>query len=144
MRNDSPARAAPLALTMGDPAGIGLDIAILAWRARQERGVWPFLLYGDPSAVAERAQQLGLPAPIEEVGQPADAETLFPLALPVRPVPLRVKARAGEPDPANAAAVIASIELATKAVVSGAAVRLLIASLRWRSLTLLSLLERPG
>ena len=72
-------------------------------------------------AVAERAQQLGLPAPIEEVGQPADAETLFPLALPVRPVPLRVKARAGEPDPANAAAVIASIELATKAVVSGAA-----------------------
>jgi 4-hydroxythreonine-4-phosphate dehydrogenase len=106
---------------MGDPAGIGLDIAILAWRARQERGHWPFVLYADPSAVAERAHLLGLPVPIEEVSQPAGAETLFPLALPVRPVPLAAKARAGEPDAANAPAVIASIELATEAVVSGAA-----------------------
>jgi 4-hydroxythreonine-4-phosphate dehydrogenase len=106
---------------MGDPAGIGLDIAILAWRARQERGLWPFVLYADPAAVAERAHLLGLPVPIEEVSQLAGAETLFPLSLPVRPVLLAAKARAGEPDAANAAAVIASIELATEAVLSGAA-----------------------
>jgi 4-hydroxythreonine-4-phosphate dehydrogenase len=124
VRSEPPARAAPLALTMGDPAGIGLEIAILAWRARQERGLRPFVLFADPAAVTERAHALGLPVPIEEVAQTAGAETLFPLALPVRPVPLHAKARAGEPDPANAAAVIASIELATEAVVSGAAAAL--------------------
>ena len=124
MRTDTPATSAPLALTMGDPAGIGLEIAILAWRARHERGLWPFVLYADPSSVADRAQLLGLPIPIEEVMQPADAATRFQIALPVRPVPVASKARAGVPDPINAAAVIASIELATEAVASGAAAAL--------------------
>ena len=84
---------------MGDPAGIGLEIAILAWRARQERGLRPFVLFADPAAVTERAHALGLSVPIEEVAQTAGAETLFPLALPVRPVPLTPRRAPASPPP---------------------------------------------
>jgi len=39
----------PLALTQGDPAGIGPDIAITAWAKRRENGVSPFIFIGDPA-----------------------------------------------------------------------------------------------
>lgn len=114
-------RPPPLALTMGDPAGIGLEIALRAWGERFERALHPFVFYADPEAVSERARRLGLSAPIEIVAALADAADHFHERIPVRPIRLRAAVRPGEPDPANAAAVILSIEEATAAVVRGEA-----------------------
>ena len=111
----------PLAVSMGDPAGIGLEIALKAWSKRSDRGLDPFVLFGDPEAVAQRARKLGLSVPIVIIASADEAHRAFSGGLPVIPVPLAVPARPGFPDAANAPAVIASIEAATAAVVTGKA-----------------------
>ncbi len=73
---------APLALSLGDPAGIGPDIAIAAWRLRQAAGVPPFLVYGDAGVLRDRAAMLGVDLPMVESG-PAEAAAVFATALPV-------------------------------------------------------------
>jgi 4-hydroxythreonine-4-phosphate dehydrogenase len=102
---------------MGDPAGIGLEITLKAWSERRDNGIGPFVLYGDVEAVAERARLLGLAVPITPVATPAAALDAFGTSLPVRPVPCRVRPRPGEPDAANATAIIMAIEEATATVV---------------------------
>jgi len=114
----------PLAVSMGDPAGIGLEITLKAWAMRAKERLPPFVLFADPNAAAERARSLGLAVPIAPVEMLSAASETFKTALPVRSVPLGVRARPGVPDPANAAAVIASIEQATAAVAAGKAAAL--------------------
>jgi len=110
-------RPLPLAVSMGDPAGIGLEIALKAWTERREKGIDAFVLFADPEAVADRARMLGLAVPIAAVAAPAEAAEAFASSLPVRPVLCSVRPRPGEADPANAGAVIAAIAEATAAVV---------------------------
>lgn len=114
----------PLAVSMGDPAGIGLEISLKAWAARGDERLPPFVLFADPDSVAERARMLGLEVPVAAIGTLADAAQAFKAALPVRPVRVAARPRAGVPDPANAPAVIAAIEEATAAVVRGEALAL--------------------
>lgn len=95
----------PLALTMGDPAGIGGEIALGAWRQRAD--LPPFFAIDDPS----RLRALG-PDPIEIIDSPERAPEAFPRALPVLPLPLPVSSHPGRPEPANAEATIASIDRA--------------------------------
>lgn len=111
----------PLAVTMGDPAGIGLDIAIGAWRVREQRRLPPFVLYADPRAVGQRARQLGVDVAIEPLAKGESADLVFRRALPVVALDLDRPPVPGRPDPANAKAVISAIEQAMAAVVSGAA-----------------------
>ncbi|MFD1303328.1 4-hydroxythreonine-4-phosphate dehydrogenase PdxA [Methylobacterium marchantiae] len=116
----------PIALTMGDPAGIGPEIALMAWQARDEgNGLPPFFLVGDPDFIEARASGLGLQVPVAEVG-PDLAVEVFPRALPVMPLPsgTRVGAIAGRPDAANAGATLESIMTAVGLVRSGQAVAL--------------------
>ncbi len=114
-------RAKPLALTMGDPAGIGLEITALAWRARFDTGLPSFAFLGDPDALAERARLVGVDVPVETVSTMESAAGVFAERLPVYPIRLAVPTRPGSPDPANAHAVISAIELAVAAVVRGEA-----------------------
>ena len=111
----------PLALTLGDPAGIGPDITLLAFQARLSTAVPPFVLIGDPAVLAERARTLGLTAKIEPVDAPAATPSLFAKALPVLPVPIGGNVVAGCPDSAAAGAVRQSIEQAVALVRSGEA-----------------------
>jgi 4-hydroxythreonine-4-phosphate dehydrogenase len=111
----------PLALTLGDPAGIGPDITLLAYQARATEPIPPFLLLGDPATLAARARALGLDVAIEPIGDPAAAARLFAHALPVLPVPMSGPAIPGRPDPEAAAAVRQSIEQAVALVLGGAA-----------------------
>ncbi|ACL60667.1 4-hydroxythreonine-4-phosphate dehydrogenase PdxA [Methylobacterium nodulans] len=112
-----------LALTQGDPAGIGLEITLKAWAAREAAGLAPFFLIGDPDLVAERAARLGLAVRIARV-DPEGAAAAFPGALPVVPLPDRVRAEPGRPDPGTAAATLASIETAVRFVREGRAASL--------------------
>jgi 4-hydroxythreonine-4-phosphate dehydrogenase len=109
----------PLALTMGDPAGVGGELSLRAWLAR--RHGLPFVALDDPDRLASIALALALDVPIRVVDTLASGAAVFAEALGVLPVPLAAPPRPGVPDPANAAAVIASIEQATKAALAGTA-----------------------
>jgi 4-hydroxythreonine-4-phosphate dehydrogenase len=104
---------------MGDPAGVGLELALRAWLARETLAA-PFFLLADPRALAAAARRLGFAAPIAEVA-PAEAAAAFADALPVVALAASAGARPGEPDPAFAAATIESIERAVAAVRAGEA-----------------------
>ncbi|UKJ75314.1 4-hydroxythreonine-4-phosphate dehydrogenase PdxA [Azospirillum brasilense] len=111
----------PLALTMGEPAGIGGEIALKAWAARADGAVPPFVLLDDPARLEALAARLGLPVPVRAVGSMAEGAALFSTALPVLPQPLAVPVTPGRPDPANGVAVIASIDRAVELVRLGEA-----------------------
>src|SRR5579884_1729098 len=98
---------APLAVTMGEPAGIGGEITILAWRKLREEGP-VFFAVDDPA----RLRALG--APVQSIRSPGEAAPYFPKALPVLPISLAVPATPGRPDLRNARAVIDSIAYAVR------------------------------
>lgn len=112
-----------LALTQGDPAGIGPELALVAWLQRAERGLPPFACLGDSSLLRGLASQLGLAVPVRETGWD-EAEACFATALPVIELDHRSPAQPGVPDPANAAAVIKAIERGVDAVETGRAAAL--------------------
>lgn len=108
----------PLALSQGDPAGIGPDIALQAWLRRSEIGLPPFLYIGDPDVLRVRARQLELNVPVVETDA-AHAGALFNEAFPVKSIPTGVDVLAGKPHVANARGTIAAIETAVLLCLSG-------------------------
>ena len=78
-----PEPALPLAVTMGDPAGIGPDITLASWQARRQHALPPFAVYGDEKALEHRARALGLNIPITSIASIRDASRVFADALPV-------------------------------------------------------------
>ncbi len=110
----------PLALTMGDPAGIGGELTLRAWIALRN-GRIPFVALDDPERLRDLATRMGLDVPIAVVESAAEATARFPSALPVLPVPLAEPARPGHPSRANAIAVVRSIEIATRLAQAGEA-----------------------
>ena len=72
----------PVALTMGEPAGIGGEIALKAWLRRGE-GLGQFFVVDDPDRLAVLARRLNLTVPISEIAMPGAAADRFAAALPV-------------------------------------------------------------
>jgi 4-hydroxythreonine-4-phosphate dehydrogenase len=112
--------AKPLALTSGEPAGIGPDITLKAWLRRKELKLPAFYLLGDREFLARRASSLGLKVELAEV-RAEDASATFADALPVVATGHAATAQPGQPDPTSADAAIASIRQAVGDVVSGRA-----------------------
>lgn len=112
--------AKPLALTSGEPAGIGPDIALEAWLRRAELDLPPFYLLGDRAFLAERATMLGLKVELA-ASTPADAHAIFADALPVVATGETATARPGRPDATSASAALASIRCAVDHVRAGQA-----------------------
>lgn len=110
----------PLALTLGEPAGIGPEIAIAAWMQRKTAALPPFYVRGDVAFLQHRAQQLGLALPFAEV-RPEDASATFADALPVVDTGVPASAAPGQPDASSAPAAIASITQAVGDVQTGRA-----------------------
>jgi 4-hydroxythreonine-4-phosphate dehydrogenase len=110
----------PLALTMGEPAGIGGEIALMAWTRRGE-GLRQFFVLDDPDRLAALARRIGLEVPLAAIEEPEAAARQFASALPVLPVPLAKSATPGALDPANAAAVLEAIRRAVALVRAGRA-----------------------
>lgn len=108
----------PLVLSMGDPAGIGGEIALKAWRAKTDI---PFFVIDDLNRLGAVAEAINLDVPLIEIADPASACAAFPAALPVLHRPLSVAPTPGKPDPGNTAAVIESIRLAVELVDEGQA-----------------------
>ncbi len=109
----------PLAVSMGDPAGIGLELAARVWAERD--GAPPFFFVGDPDALERASVRLGLAKPKLNVVEDAAELGSAGDALDVLHVPLAMQETPGEPDPVNADATISAIEQGVAAVRSGAA-----------------------
>lgn len=101
---------APLALTLGDPAGVGPELSLKAWRALRDEDVC-FVVYGDPAPLHAAAELLDLPRP-ETVADTEEAQRVFSNFLPVIAL-----------DPADQEAqnAVRSIEAAVAAVKAGQA-----------------------
>lgn len=111
--------AAALAVSMGDPAGIGLEIAVKTWAARTAQTP-PFVLLADIDAVRRAAARARIDIAVTE----ADATSAFERALPVLHTPLAIAETPGAPSPANAPATIGAIERAVAMVRDGGAAAL--------------------
>ncbi|MEM7568303.1 MAG: 4-hydroxythreonine-4-phosphate dehydrogenase PdxA [Pseudomonadota bacterium] len=95
-------RAAPVAITLGDPAGIGPEIVAQAWQQRRTEGLPIFFWMGERSLAGD--------CPAEDIASAAEAADVFDRALPILPQKLAAPVMPGTPDQANAPAVIAALE----------------------------------
>ena len=110
----------PIALTMGEPAGIGGEISLKAWpRLRDTQTV--FFAIDSADRLSAQSRDHGLAVPVVEIDAPEDAATAFRDGLPVWRQELATKPEAGRPDPANVPSVIASIERAVGLALDGRA-----------------------
>ena len=109
-------RPGPLALTLGDPAGIGPEIVVKAWNALRRDGP-PFLVVGDAQSLAS-ASAAGASI-IRKIVAPAEALACFVDALPVLDLPLRSPVVSGQPSAATAPSIIQWIETAVGLALCG-------------------------
>ncbi len=110
---------APLAISQGDPSGIGPEIALKAWLLRKPDDT-PFFVLGDPDHLKRLATELGLPIPVERC-EPSQARAIFRTALPVVALSTAIAGEPGKPDRRDAAGTIEAIERGVELVRSGAA-----------------------
>jgi 4-hydroxythreonine-4-phosphate dehydrogenase len=111
---------APLALTMGEPGGVGGELSLLAWLHCRSGGP-VFFAIDDPARLRGIAAALGWDVPVQEIDSPAAAAAAFTTALPVLPLGQPVATAPGHATAGTAAAVIKSIEIATRLSQDGAA-----------------------
>jgi 4-hydroxythreonine-4-phosphate dehydrogenase len=104
----------PLAVSLGDPAGIGPEIVAKAWDARVELGLPPFLAVGDSRSLAQVWD-----GPIAAISDPREAEQAFGLGLPLLAVTASAPDEAGRPSTAGAHCSLDSLELAVGLARSG-------------------------
>lgn len=108
----------PLAISMGEPAGVGPDIIIDLFARRAELEISPFCVFGNAQFFAARAAQLGIAIEVAQVGT-EEASTTFAGALPIVQVDGLVPDHPGKISPVSAEAVIASIAGAVQATLTG-------------------------
>src|SRR5712672_671037 len=112
--------ALPLAVTLGEPAGIGPDITFAAWRRRAELGLAPFYILADPVFLRGCAERIAPDVPVAVV-EPSAAVAAFAQALPVVDIGVTITAKPGHPDDSSAPAAITAIRRAVHDVHSGRA-----------------------
>ena len=115
------AAPAPLALTMGEPAGIGGELTLKAWLRLHRDAAAAFFAIDDPRRLARLAERLGLNVPVIEIAGPEATAGAFPGGLPVLALERTVTSEPGHLDAANAEAVLASIRHAVALAQSGTA-----------------------
>jgi 4-hydroxythreonine-4-phosphate dehydrogenase len=104
---------------MGDPAGIGGEIALMAWRNKRNL-LAPFYLLDDPDRLARLSAAVQLECPIKEILDPSETSAVFDTALPVLRLSKSVNAIPGDDSTADGEMVIEAIDRAIEAAISGA------------------------
>ncbi len=112
---------APLAISLGDPAGVGPELIALAWTQREELGLPPFFVVGGANVLQSAAKSRGLDLPGETIEAPQDAAAMFGEALPVLAEGGDGRFRPGEPSPEGARLALHSLEMAASLALTGAA-----------------------
>jgi 4-hydroxythreonine-4-phosphate dehydrogenase len=106
----------PLAVAMGDPAGVGPEITAKAWKARDLHSLPPFFAVGDVRAVTAAWD-----GPVARISDPSEVAEVFPAALPVISVADMGEITPGTPDVDGARCALQSLELAVGLARSSAA-----------------------
>ena len=106
----------PLAISLGDPAGIGPEVIAKCWDHRVRFGLPPFAAIGDGRAIAAVWD-----GPIEVVDDPGQADAAFDYALPLIHVPAADGDTPGHPSVSGAHCSLDSLELAVGLARSGSA-----------------------
>ncbi len=127
----------PIAVSIGEPAGIGPDVILLSWLARgglnRHGSLPPFYVVGDVDLLNTRARLIGLDVPLVE-SSVEDATTLFAKALPVVPLVSALSATPGNPGTADGAGVIEAITTAVDHIKHGKARAMVTAPINKKSL----------
>ena len=113
-------RPRPIAVTMGEPAGIGGEISLKAWLSCREASP-PFFVIDDPDRLRFLAALIGLDVPVASIESPEEAAAAFAEALPVLTQGLPKSVTPGQLDSENAAVVVTSIERAVELALHGRA-----------------------
>lgn len=100
----------PLAVSMGEPAGIGMECLYKAWLQRSTLKLPPFFVIADPTNMQQQANALGMDIKIGVIGDAEEASALFADRLPVIPLALKKPVSFGKPHPENATLVLESIK----------------------------------
>ncbi|WP_417318127.1 4-hydroxythreonine-4-phosphate dehydrogenase PdxA [Emcibacter sp.] len=101
-------KSPPLAVSIGEPAGIGPEIIAKAWHLRHQESLPPFLLLGSLDIFRELQPSL----PLQLINEPEDCAAIFNKALPVLDIPASGKVVPGEPAPETADMVIGALDRA--------------------------------
>ena len=110
--------APSLAVSLGDPAGVGPELIAAAWASRTAAHLPPFFAVGGARLLAAAARSRGIDMPVVVIDSPADATAVFPRALPVLGA-ADIDWRPGQPDLAGAEVALDSLSLAAGLAVSG-------------------------
>jgi 4-hydroxythreonine-4-phosphate dehydrogenase len=110
----------PLALTMGEPAGVGTEIALKAWNALHLSSV-PFFLIDEVDCILKHSETIGLRVPIRQIDEAEAASSVFKESLPVLNIPRSGRVTFGAPSVDTAPSVISSIETAVALTRAGSA-----------------------
>ena len=112
---------APLAITLGDPAGIGPEVILAAWaRLRAERRAPPAFVVGGPELLRQVAERLGIDCPIVPIADPDEALFASAAGLPVL-AGVDGMWLPGRCDVVGARLALASLQWGTKFALSGLA-----------------------
>lgn len=109
----------PIAVTIGEPGGVGSDITQGAWLALRGERKLAFFVIGDCAFLKERFSRLGHAVPLRRISCPAEAANVFAEALPVIDMPFDEHPETGRFIPSTAATVIRSIDSAVELALSG-------------------------
>jgi 4-hydroxythreonine-4-phosphate dehydrogenase len=111
---------APLAISLGDPAGVGPELIAEAWARRAQEALSPFFVCGGRSVLEQASQAMGKAVPIIAIEEIADAPAAFSQGLPVLGAP-GPDWRPGRPDSEGASLAYDSLKWATSMVRTGLA-----------------------
>ena len=111
----------PIAVTIGEPSGIGPEVIIKSWFKRREHNLSPFFVIGSPTTIQMHAEQLRLPIPTQVITSPSQAEGVYNSALPIIDLELNGEFNFAVPNTSTAPMVIGSIDKAVDYVALGQA-----------------------
>ncbi|HEY1142711.1 MAG TPA: 4-hydroxythreonine-4-phosphate dehydrogenase PdxA, partial [Sphingomicrobium sp.] len=106
----------PLAVSLGDPAGIGPEVVAKCWDGRSDFSLAPFIAIGDPRSIASVWD-----GPIEVIDDPRQADSVFDYALPLLQISSADGDLPGRPSVAGAHCSLDSLEIAVGLARSGSA-----------------------
>ena len=108
----------PIAITMGEPAGIGGEISLKAWLLRDQIET-PFFMIDDPNRLLSLSEKLELDVPITTISSSTQAADVISYSLPVFPLGASIHTTPGIPSTDTAWAVTTSIDMAVRLAQSG-------------------------
>ena len=109
-----------LAVSLGDPAGVGPELICAAWVRRETDTLRPFFAVGGAVLLSAAARHRGLALTVQPIADPAEAAAVFPYALPVLGLD-DAPYQPGQPSTAGAHLALYSLTHATQLALAGKA-----------------------